>query len=89
MDLGVEWMARSGLPRGAVVLVGDTVHDYEVAEAMGIRCVLVAAGHHARAKLEACGCPVMDDLVELRAELLQSFGDSSSDSKAAPLRDPS
>lgn len=64
-ELGVQWMGRSGVPRDAVVLVGDTVHDYEVAEAMGVRCILVAAGHHARERLERCGCPVVDELGEL------------------------
>jgi len=66
-ELGVEWIARSKIERERVVLVGDTVHDYEVAEAMGVRSVLVAAGHHARERLEGCGCPVVDELGELFA----------------------
>jgi phosphoglycolate phosphatase len=64
-DLGVEWIERRTARRDSVVLVGDTVHDFEVAEAMGIRCVLVAAGHHARDRLERCGCPVVSSLTDL------------------------
>jgi phosphoglycolate phosphatase len=64
-ELGVEWLERRGTPRESIVLVGDTVHDFEVAEAMGIRCVLVAAGHHARDRLERCGCPVVSRLTDL------------------------
>lgn len=61
-DLGVAWIRSTGVPPEAVLLVGDTVHDYEVAEAMGVRCVLVARGHHSRERLERCGCPVVDAL---------------------------
>jgi len=64
-DLGVEWLKGVIAPLESVLLVGDTVHDFEVAEAMGIRCVLVAAGHHARERLERCGCPVVSNLSDL------------------------
>lgn len=64
-ELGVEWLERTKARRDSVVLVGDTVHDFEVAEAMGIRCVLVAAGHHARDRLERCGCTVVSRLTDL------------------------
>jgi phosphoglycolate phosphatase len=50
--------------------VGDTLHDFEVAEAMGIDCVLVAAGHQTRERLETAGCPVVTDLNELSGFLL-------------------
>lgn len=42
------------------VLVGDTVHDYEVARELGVDCVLLACGHQDRESLTACGCPVYD-----------------------------
>jgi phosphoglycolate phosphatase len=64
-ELGVEWLKRVEAPPDSILLVGDTVHDFEVAEAMGIRCVLVASGHHARDKLERCGCPVVSRLTDL------------------------
>ncbi|MBC8213895.1 MAG: HAD family hydrolase [Candidatus Marinimicrobia bacterium] len=35
-----------------VLLVGDTVHDFEVAEKMKVKCVLIPSGHHSRKKLE-------------------------------------
>jgi phosphoglycolate phosphatase len=65
LELGVAWIRRSAVDPRRTLLVGDTVHDFEVASAMGIRCVLVAAGHHARERLEACGCPVLDELGDL------------------------
>ena len=65
LELGVEWIRTRRMTPSRALLVGDTVHDFEVATAMGVRCVLLAAGHHARERLEACGCPVVDGLDEL------------------------
>ncbi len=47
-----------------VVLVGDTVHDYEVASVMGVDCILVASGHQSRDRLEVCGAAVVETLSE-------------------------
>jgi phosphoglycolate phosphatase len=65
VEVGVAWMRARGLDPARTLLVGDTAHDHEVASAMGVGCVLVAGGHHARDRLEACGCPVVDGIDEL------------------------
>jgi phosphoglycolate phosphatase len=46
----------------SVLMVGDTVHDAEVAGAMGVRCVLVPSGHQAPERLAATGAPVLPGL---------------------------
>ena len=38
---------------GPVVLIGDSLHDREVADALGIGCVLCACGGHSAARLRA------------------------------------
>ncbi|MBN1984037.1 MAG: HAD family hydrolase [Chitinivibrionales bacterium] len=60
----------SGAERQSMILVGDTVHDFAVASALGIDCILVAHGHHSRNKLLACGCPVVGNLQEAEYLLL-------------------
>jgi phosphoglycolate phosphatase len=65
VEVGVAWMRARGLDPARTLLVGDTAHDHEVASAMGVGCILVAGGHHARDRLEACGCPVVDGIDEL------------------------
>ncbi|MFH0907812.1 MAG: HAD family hydrolase, partial [bacterium] len=42
----------AGLPHAPreVLLIGDTVHDHEVARAIGANCVLVPCGHQSRAR---------------------------------------
>ena len=48
---GLAWLAASGLEKERAVMVGDTDHDFEVAAALGIRCVLFAGGHQPREKV--------------------------------------
>jgi phosphoglycolate phosphatase len=48
-----------------ILLVGDTLHDLDVAEAMGTDCVLIAHGHQTRQRLVASGATVVDRFEEL------------------------
>jgi len=50
-------------------MIGDTLHDAQVAMAMGCPCLLLDYGHQSRERLLATGCPVMHDLQELRREI--------------------
>ncbi|MBR0425582.1 MAG: HAD family hydrolase [Clostridia bacterium] len=52
-----------------VIFIGDTDHDYEAANAVGCKCILMTGGHQSRKRLEACGVPVVDTFDELRALL--------------------
>ena len=68
-ELGRAWIEELGLPSADVLMVGDTLHDLDVAGQMGVDCVLVAAGHHPAARLRARHDRVVDDLAALRALL--------------------
>ena len=63
--IGREYVARNGIENA--VIIGDTVHDYEVAQALGADCILIANGHQHRHTLLDCGVPVLDDLRDIRA----------------------
>ncbi|MBE0662787.1 MAG: HAD family hydrolase [Bacteroidales bacterium] len=52
-----------------ILLVGDTIHDFEVAEEMGWQCMLIANGHQSELRLEATGKPVLKSLAALPALL--------------------
>ena len=52
------------------VMVGDAVHDKEVADALGLPCVLVAQGSHAAWRLRAVA-PTADTLEEAVALAIQ------------------
>lgn len=65
IDLGRQMIAEAGVPAAGTLMVGDTTHDFETARALGIDCLLMAAGHNSRPRLEACGVPVVGNLEEL------------------------
>jgi len=65
---GVQMMEEQRITPATTVLIGDTYHDYEVAEAMGIDCILVAGGHQSKERLIANSGPktvVLDSLRDL------------------------
>lgn len=65
--VGLDYLARCGVPAASTLMIGDTLHDAEVARAMGTGCVLVARGHQSRETLLTAGVPVMDTLLEAAA----------------------
>ncbi len=65
VDNGLQWIKELGLPTEDVVMVGDTIHDHEVASAMGIECILIDGGNQARHRLEKCSVPIVSTLSEL------------------------
>ena len=62
---GLAWLEESGLPADEVLLIGDTLHDVEVARALGVKVLLVESGHQSRPRLESAGCPVLPGLAYL------------------------
>ena len=46
-------------------IIGDTIHDFEVAESLGIGCVLIADGHQSVERLQKTGGKVIGSLREL------------------------
>jgi len=48
-----------------ILLVGDTLHDHEVAEATGIDCILIAHGHQSYERLSTSGREVVNNFEEL------------------------
>jgi phosphoglycolate phosphatase len=55
------------------IMIGDTVHDSEVAEAIGIPCLLVYAGHQSRERLQRDKRIVMNNLAEIKQWILKSL----------------
>ena len=65
VELGKEFIARSGLDPSKILLIGDTTHDAEVAASIGADCCLIPNGHQSSNKLMECGVPVVDSLSKL------------------------
>ena len=61
--IALDWAEKN--PNARPLFIGDSLHDAEVASAVGADCVLVANGHQSRARLEPCGFPVYDSLGDM------------------------
>lgn len=48
-----------------VVVIGDTLHDCQLANEIGADCILLSTGHQSKADLQTTGKPVIDSLNEL------------------------
>ncbi|MEC7235404.1 MAG: HAD family hydrolase [Verrucomicrobiota bacterium] len=62
---GKQWIKQLPREPEEVVMIGDTLHDHEVAEAIGTDCILLAHGHHTPERLAATGKRVVQSLGEL------------------------
>lgn len=63
-EIGRQYLRSSGIAPSETLVIGDTLHDADVARAIGAHCVLVARGHQSRETLETSGYPVVGTLEE-------------------------
>ncbi len=65
LENGMRCVKKLKLNPGEVLLVGDTDHDFEVAETIGIDCLLLSHGHHCHARLQKTGAKVVQTLNDI------------------------
>jgi phosphoglycolate phosphatase len=64
-EIGRKLIVQHEIIPNETVLFGDSVHDYEVAQEIGVDCVLVAGGHQCDKKLRATGARVVEDTSQI------------------------
>ena len=65
LDNGIKWIKELNINPKQVLMIGDTLHDYEVAYEMGIDCILFSGGHQSKEKLEQENISVISSHFEL------------------------
>ncbi len=65
--LGTDWLNRN--PGAVPLMIGDTIHDAEVAREIGCDCFLCATGHQSLETISTAGVPTFSDLGKLISEL--------------------
>jgi len=65
IENGKALIGQKGLNPDLTLLVGDTTHDFDVANAIGCKCVLVANGHQSKERLLMSGAKVLDNLEDI------------------------
>ncbi len=64
--LGLKLIEELDIEKNEVLFIGDTLHDAEVANAMGVNCILIANGHQVKEKLIYNSNTILEDLLELK-----------------------
>jgi phosphoglycolate phosphatase len=65
LENGRQLISGLNLDVSELILIGDTIHDFEVASELGCKCVLIANGHQSKEILESTGVLVIDELSQL------------------------
>jgi phosphoglycolate phosphatase len=65
VDQGKMLMKKFAIEREKTWLVGDTVHDFEVADALQINCILLSDGHQSAERLLETDAKVIENLQQL------------------------
>ena len=66
VDAGKSWINELEYDTKEILLIGDTIHDVEVADEIGTECVLIAQGHTAYDRLKSSGKDVFHNLFEFK-----------------------
>ena len=70
IELGISLVNELLYNKNEIIMVGDTIHDNEVAQEMGIDCLLLNHGHVSHKRLVDTGCKVLSNLEQVLDEVL-------------------
>ncbi|OGC08886.1 hypothetical protein A2V82_13000 [candidate division KSB1 bacterium RBG_16_48_16] len=71
VDIAKTYMQSRAIDPATVLLVGDTTHDHQVAEELGVSCLLFKNGHHSADRLLACKTPLIESHRQVLSYLYQ------------------
>lgn len=66
VSLGKQVVEKLNLNPAECLMIGDTLHDAEVAEQCGFNCILFSGGHVSKQRLETKEKKIIDNLNELK-----------------------
>jgi phosphoglycolate phosphatase len=73
-DVGIRLLKELDVERRKILFIGDTCHDAEVANELGIDCILVPNGHHSAERLRKTCWPIVQNLDKLSGYLCNLIG---------------
>lgn len=65
IDSGINWLQSKTLTKKDILLIGDTIHDLEVASVLDVDCILVDIGHVSSKRLIETGVPILSSLASV------------------------
>lgn len=67
---GKRYMKEHKFAPEQTLYIGDTVHDFDTAFALGVDCVLFSGGQQSPKLLQQCGVPVFDSFAEIKNQII-------------------
>lgn len=64
-ELACAYLKQHSVSTKQIVFIGDSVHDYEVAQAVGAECILIADGHEHEERLKKTNATVIDRMKDI------------------------
>ena len=65
VDIAKNYMKENNINPKEALFIGDTLHDFEVANAMGVSCALVSCGHQAKSILESANVAIIPTIKDI------------------------
>jgi phosphoglycolate phosphatase len=65
-DVGIRLLKEMGVDPRKIIFIGDTCHDAEVAQEIGLDCLLIPNGHHSEERLRRMNRPMVSSLSDLK-----------------------
>lgn len=73
LSLAGEHLDKLHYPPSSILLIGDTLHDAEIARELGLRCCLIPNGHQGKHRLEKTTATIVDSLDDLKKLYISSL----------------
>ena len=65
VDLAREYLNSNHVDKNSTIMIGDTLHDDEVANVLGVTSFLIAKGHQSKKRLMTSNAYVLDDISDI------------------------
>ncbi len=66
IERAVAYLDKEKVEKGAVLVIGDLIHDKEMADNIGADCILLSSGHEHRERLFSASAKIIDSLTALK-----------------------
>lgn len=64
-EIAIEYLNSNNIDKSTTIMIGDTLHDDEIANVLGVSSFLVAKGHQSKERLLKSNAIVLDDIKDI------------------------
>lgn len=73
VDIAKNYIKEHNINKDETIFIGDTLHDKEVADAIGVKCFLVSCGHQAESVLKNANVEIFSSIEGLKDNYNEIF----------------